>query len=413
MEAVVVGGGAREHALVWGLVNSGAKVYACPGNAGIAESATLLRADTADALADHFDGRRPLIVIGPEQPLAEGWADRLRERGFLVVGPSAQGARLESSKRFAKEIMRRYRIPTAASQTAFSAATLAQWVRGEQHWPKVLKLSRLAQGKGVEVVRDETQALAVVARWAEQDDAWVDGVLYEDYLEGQEISVQVVTNGRDFRWLPIAQDNKRLTSDPKSPNTGGMGAVAPIRGLTDAMRQQIEREIIHPVLMHLQDERIRYDGIIYFGLMLTRDGPYVLEFNVRLGDPEAEVVVPILSLDWVSFWSQVACGELPEVPQPRQSAVAVVMAAPGYPQSARLGISLGLGEDRAGTQVFHGATHKEGSHWFSRGGRVLTVVGQGENLAEARHRAYERIRGIDFPHAQIRPDIGTRDLLSL
>ncbi len=404
-EVLVIGSGAREHALVHALKSSEARVWASPGNGGISDEAEVVDGRSWQDIRDRFRDGRPLVVIGPEVPLAEGWSDGLRAAGFPVVGPSQAAAQLESSKRAAKEIMQRYHIPAARSRTAYSAQELAEWIRQESQWPKVLKQSGLAAGKGVVVVPHREAAEEVLRRWSGLQ-VWQEGVLYEDFLEGRELSVQVVTNGRDYQWLPVSQDYKRLSPDPQSPNTGGMGAVAPAIQLSDAMRDRINRRVFDPVMQFLADERLTYRGILYAGLMMTDDGPYVLEYNVRLGDPETEAVLPVLDLDWVAFWSQVACGEVPIIPAPSRSAVAVVMAAQGYPEKPQTGLPIRLGSAQADTLVFHAGTQRDGSHWQSQGGRVLTVVGLGKTIDDARSRAYARVRSIDFPGSYYRMDIG-------
>ncbi|PSR21254.1 MAG: phosphoribosylamine--glycine ligase [Sulfobacillus acidophilus] len=404
-EAVVIGSGGREHALAQGLKSSGISVWAIPGNGGINAWASTFSADTPHAVIRFFGSRRPLIVIGPEAPLADGWADVFRAAGFLVVGPSAAAARLESSKRLAKAVMLQYGIPTAKARTAFSAAELADWVEQEQQWPKVLKQSGLAQGKGVRVVTSREQAHAVLQDWQSTPQIWSDGVLWEDHVEGYEVSAQVVTNGRDYCWLPPAQDYKRLTPDPDSPNTGGMGAKAPV--FVDARtKDQINREIWDPMMHYLRDNALDYRGVLYAGLMMTRQGPVVLEFNVRLGDPETQVIVPLLDVDWYEFWLNVSQGQLPSVPEAKRSAVGVVMAAPGYPDKPQTGLRFRLGDDLPDTMVYYGASSQAEDGWENRAGRVLTVVGLGNSLDEARQRAYARVQSVDFPHAYYRPDIG-------
>ncbi|MCY0878643.1 MAG: phosphoribosylamine--glycine ligase [Firmicutes bacterium] len=405
-DVLVIGSGAREHALVAGLVASGARVWACPGNGGMAQEATLVPATSVRDIIDYFGDRRPLVVIGPEAPLAAGWADVLREAGFAVVGPSRAAAELESQKRVAKAVMARYSIPTAEARVTFSAEELAAWIRQESRWPHVMKQSGLAQGKGVRVVQGPDDAWATWEEWRHQTHIWRDGVLWEEYLAGYEVSVQVVTNGREYAWLPVAQDYKRLSPDEASPNTGGMGAVAPIAAVDDALRATINRRIIDPVMQYLSDEQLVYRGVLYAGLMITREGPFVLEFNVRLGDPETQAVLPLVAVNWVDFWAAVSQGERVQVPQPQGASVGVVMASPGYPDNPRIGLGLSLGEDLPETFVFHAATRWQDGRWATTGGRVLTVVGLGPTVSDARERAYRRVRNIDFPEGYYRPDIG-------
>ncbi|MCY0881803.1 MAG: phosphoribosylamine--glycine ligase, partial [Firmicutes bacterium] len=307
-DVLVIGSGAREHALVWGLKNSPqvGTIYAAPGNAGIAAVATCVPVHTKEEIIDFVTAHPMLVVIGPEAPLADGLADALRARGILVMGPGRLGAQLESSKAFAKDVMTTLDIPTARAVTAFSYEDLLQLIGQETRWPHVMKQSRLAAGKGVAVVHSAAQAQELASYWKSDDDLFVQGVLWEDYLEGREVSIQVLTNGKEYVWLPSAQDHKRLTADPDSPNTGGMGAYAPVPGISAADQEQINREVFDPLMQYFQDEKVDYRGVLYAGLMMTSQGPFVLEFNVRLGDPEAESVIPLLDVDWFSVWEGVA-----------------------------------------------------------------------------------------------------------
>ncbi len=406
--AVVVGAGGREHALADGLRRHGAEVWVAPGNGGMAQDVKVLPADSPGAIIQQFPDQHPLVIIGPEAPLAAGWADTLREAGFRVVGPSKKAAELESQKRVAKSVMTRYRIPTAEARITFRPEELYQWIDAEADWPHVMKQSGLAQGKGVRVVYTREEALATLREWAARPHIWRDGVLWEEYLQGVEVSVQVVTNGRDYAWFPVAQDYKRLTPDPESPNTGGMGAVAPLRILDAAVVEAINERILDPVMQYLTDEHLTYRGVLYAGLMITSDGPYVLEFNVRLGDPETQVIIPIVPVNWMDFWLALSEGEVPQIPPAQGAAVGIVVAASGYPDQPKTGLSFTLGEDLDQTRIFHAASQMREGRWENTGGRVLTVVGLGNTIGEARGRAYERVRRIQFPLSYYRPDIGAR-----
>ncbi|MDA8205934.1 MAG: phosphoribosylamine--glycine ligase [Thermaerobacter sp.] len=404
-EALVIGGGAREHALVHGLRPYCDRVWAAPGNGGISLEAPLVDARKPEDIIRFFGERRPLVVIGPEAPLADGWADMLRLAGFPVAGPSKEAARLESSKRFAKEVMAASGIPTPAARCAHNENELLSWIQAEQRWPKVIKQSGLAQGKGVSIAGGPEEARTVVESLTGRAAVWHEGVLFEDYLQGFELSVQVVTNGREYQWLPVAQDYKRLTPDPKSPNTGGMGAVAPVL-VEPALAQAINQRIFDPLMQYLQRHDLDYRGVLYAGLMISQQGPMVLEFNVRLGDPEAEAIIPIVDVNWYQFWWDLSQGMVPEVPVSGRSAVAVVMVADGYPVSPRTGMPIQLGERIESTVIFHAGTVRRGDQFESGGGRVLAVVGIADTTGEARRKAYHRVSTIVFPHSYYRPDIG-------
>ncbi|MCY0865077.1 MAG: phosphoribosylamine--glycine ligase [Sulfobacillus sp.] len=406
-EVIVVGQGAREHAIAWGLKKSGATLWSVPGNPGLAEWGGVLPSVAPESWEGIFRGRRPLVVIGPEAPLADGLADRLRALGYPVVGPGQEGARLESSKRHAKEIMDRYGIPTAAWQVTHRPEELHAWIQACTAWPRVMKQSRLAQGKGVVVAPDAQKALAVWDRWREIPEIWEDGVIWEEALTGEEISVLVAVAGGRYRWLPVARDYKRLTADPHSPNTGGMGAYAPVWTEPPAdLQAMVDDRILDPMMRYLHEAQIDYRGILYVGLMLTAQGPYVLEFNVRLGDPETEAIMPILDIDWYDWWWSLSQGQVPTVPPPTRHAVTVVMAAPGYPDTAVTGIPLHLGTEMPDTVIFQAGTRLADGRLVTHGGRVLAVTGWAADIEQARHLAYERVRAVTFPGAQYRTDIG-------
>ncbi|WP_242939470.1 phosphoribosylamine--glycine ligase [Sulfobacillus thermosulfidooxidans] len=406
---LVVGSGAREHAIIWGIAKSspGVPLYAAPGNAGIENLATCLPLYSAAEVVDWArDKGRLLVVIGPEAPLAEGIADLLRQQGHVVVGPSRDAAQLESSKVFAKRFMDRYQIPTATWQVFRDRQSLWDYVIQQKTFPLVLKQSRLAQGKGVVVAADREEALQTITDWSHDPAVFADGIIVEQCLIGKEVSVHILTNGQDYVWLPLAQDYKRLTPEPHSPNTGGMGAYAPVDWLSPKERQVIDDEILRPVVNAIAEEHLLYRGILYVGLMMTVDGPKVLEFNVRLGDPETEVLIPIVDIPWVEWWWALGQGHLLEtqLPPPSRAAVAVVLASEGYPKHPMTGQSINI-EPVAGTLIFHAATVREQGDLKAQGGRVLTVVGLGDNIDKARQQSYAQVAAITFPHSQHRRDI--------
>ncbi len=421
LKVLVVGAGGREHALVWAIGESASvgEVHAAPGNPGIAEIAALRDVAAGDldglerlAVREQYD----LVVIGPEQPLAEGLGDRLRARGLAVFGPNAAAARLESSKAFAKDFMRRHRVPTAeylsTSDPAEAAACARAWGA-----PLVVKASGLAAGKGVIMAETEAQALdAVEACFARREfGAAGDTVVVERKLVGEEASLFVLTDGTTFHLLPSAQDHKRAYDGDAGPNTGGMGAYSPAPIVTQTVREQVRRAVVEPVLAGLRDEGMPYRGLLYIGLMLTADGPQVLEFNVRFGDPETQAVLPRLGGDLAALLHQAGRGELDPrpLPEPAHAASAcVVAAAADYPRAGSKGLPItGIEAARArGALVFHAGTARDGGRLVTSGGRVLNVVGVGKDLQQALAVAYAGIDAVRFEGMRYRRDIGYRAL---
>jgi phosphoribosylamine---glycine ligase len=399
MKILVVGSGGREHALVWKLDQSpGAVLHAAPGNPGIAGLAQChpVRADDADGLlALCLQLEIDLVVIGPEAPLVAGIADALRHGGIAVLGPSAVAARIEASKSFAKDVMRAAGVPAAAALA-------------EPRAPCVVKADGLASGKGVFVCRTQADA----------DDAWARArsfggdVVVEELLEGEEVSLFALTDGAVAVPLPAAQDAKRLLDGDEGPNTGGMGAYSPVPFLSDAEIYELVDRIHRPVLAELAERGTPFVGLLYAGLMLTDDGPRVLEFNCRFGDPETQAILPRVDGDLLGPLVAAAAGRLDEVEveTAADAAVTVVLASRGYPESPDRGTRIaGIdAAERAGAIVFHAGTALRAGEVRSAGGRVLNVTGVAPTSAEARERAYEAIDLIDFPGAQFRRDIALK-----
>jgi phosphoribosylamine--glycine ligase len=412
MKVLVVGSGGREHALLWKAAESPLveKLYAAPGNAGMAALAELVPwSGDVEALADWaLEAGIDLTLVGPEAPLVEGIADAFWERGLKVFGPTQKAAMIEGSKAFAKGLMERYGIPTARYRT-FQDPLLALEYLEEVGVPIVIKDSGLAAGKGVTVAFDlhtAKQAVANILNRAEGGE-----VVIEEYLEGEEATVLALTDGKTVLPLLPSQDHKRLLDGDQGPMTGGMGAVAPYP-MDGATLRRVEEEILWPLVRGLEAEGVVYRGVIYAGLMLTREGPKVLEFNARFGDPEAQAVLPLLQSDLVELALKVAEGRLQgtRLSWREGAAACVVLAAPGYPENPRKGIPLHLPEPPEGVLVFHAGTRREGGRLVSAGGRVLNVVGLGKDLKEALERAYAFIPRIGFPGAVYRRDIGRKAL---
>lgn len=418
LNVLVVGSGGREHALVKALKASPSvnEVHAVPGSDGMSLEAKVhpaMKAE-AEALSELCQNQKiGLVVVGPEVPLAEGLVDRLREKQILVFGPSQRAAKLEASKLFAKEFMVRAQMPTAQFK-AVQSLDLAKRVLKEFHPPYVLKADGLAAGKGVYICSSESELeLALQDLFVNKIlGSASDTVLIEEFKRGYEISYLVLTNGNDFRALPLAQDHKRLKDNDLGPNTGGMGVVAPMK-IDAHLDQEIRERILRPAISQLQNESFDYRGILYVGLMITADGPEVLEFNVRFGDPEAQVLLPLLDGDWAEVMLAVAKGELPHLHWKEQSSACVVLAAPGYPEKPQKGLKISGLPAAAGlakqSYILHAGTAKNSAgEWETAGGRVLNVLGFGATQDEALRRAYEVVAKISWPGIQFRRDIGAK-----
>ena len=411
LDILVLGGGGREHALCWRLRQSPrcGRLVCAPGNAGIAdvaECAALAITDPAAVAAFVAAHGIGLVVIGPEAPLCAGVADALRRAGVPVVGPSAAAAELESSKGFTKDLCAEHQIPTARFRRFASAADAHHYV-AVHPLPVVVKADGMAGGKGVTVAETNEEGLAALAE--------IDGpVVVEQCLEGPEASLFILTDGETVRVLPTAQDHKRLQDGDNGPNTGGMGAVSPSPRLTPALMQQAMDRIVLPTLQAMRDRGTPFQGFLYAGLMLTAEGPMLIEYNVRLGDPEAQVLMMRLESDLVDLLWAAATGTLASV-NPRfvaESAITVVMAAKGYPWQPLAGTVIdGIAAAEAlGVTVFHAGTRRnDAGQLVAAGGRVLNVTALGHDISEARALAYAAIRKIRWDGGQYRRDIGKPD----
>lgn len=410
MKVLVIGGGGREHALCWTLARSPRvrEVLASPGNGGIAEIARLVPDEGVPALLRTMARERvDMVVVGPEAPLAAGLADVLREADVPVFGPGRDGARLEASKAFAKGFMDRHGVPTARFRT-FSRLDRALEHLREVGAPIVVKDSHLAAGKGVTVAEDEDQAERTLRALFEQPNA---EVVLEERLVGQELSVMMLTDGRSTLQLPLAQDHKRLGEGDTGPMTGGMGAVAPVPLLNDEQTERLDREIVKPVLRGMHEDGVDYRGALFLGVMWTEDGPRLLEINVRLGDPEAQAVLPLMENDFAAVLEAIDQRRLGEItPIWRPGAVAtIVMAAPGYPSAAETGLPLEVPEGREpDVWLFHAGTRRDGRRLTTTGGRVLAVTAMDADLDGAVRKAYREVGRVGLPGAVVRRDIGAR-----
>ena len=419
MKVLVIGGGGREHALVRALRRSPLlrRVACAPGNAGIAREADCPALDVLDPAAVLAYVRRnsvDLTVIGPEKPLTLGLADRLEQEGHRVFGPSRSAAEIESSKVFAKQFMARHEVPTAAFETFDTARAAKDYLRHRPDAPLVVKADGLAAGKGVAVVAGNDEALTAVNEIMEKGAYGEAGrrIVLEERLEGRELSVFVLTDGFDLKLLPTCRDYKRALDGDRGPNTGGMGGYAPAADVDEALLRQIEDRILRPTLRGLAAEGRPYRGVLYAGVMLTSDGPRVLEFNARFGDPEAQILLPLITSDLLEEMGSIAEGSLRggDVEWADASTVGIVACSAGYPGPPLLEQRI-EGLDAVGrledVEVYHSGTRRAAKRAFvTAGGRVLTVVGRGSTREAAADRAYGAIGRLNFEGMQFRTDIG-------
>ncbi len=416
VNVLIIGSGGREHALAWKLKQSplAGRIFAAPGSEGMKDCARPVPAGALefDKIADFCAGSDiGLCVIGPEEPLAKGLADHLSAKGVKVFGPRRQAAMLEASKQLAKEFMKRNYIPTAGFQSFYDPRPAKEAVRANENWPLVVKADGLAAGKGVRICHDEASALAAIEDFMEKRVFGSSGarVVIEEFLSGREASVMALCDGKDFVMLPVARDHKRLLDGDEGPNTGGMGAVAPV-DLDAETLENIRVNILGRFVEGLKKERIPYCGVIFAGLMLTKDGPKALEFNVRFGDPETQTVLPLIKSDLLGH--MLACAESRLAGERAEfhdgACATVVMAAAGYPESPVTGAEIrGLDRVPADAEVFHAGTVSDGGRFKVSGGRVLGVSARGANLASALALAYKAVSAITFDGVQYRRDIGS------
>ncbi len=418
INVLVIGSGGREHALCWKLRQSPrlGQLYCAPGNGGIAETATCVELKVEDAAAVIEFCRRHdigLVVVGPEAPLVAGLVDRLDAAGIAAFGPSAAAAQLEGSKGFTKDLCAEHGIPTAAYRRFTEAAAAKSYAR-QMGVPIVIKADGLAAGKGVIIAESLAQAEVAI------DDMFGGGfgaagaeVVIEEFLSGEEASFFALTDGQTILPMATAQDHKRVGDGDTGPNTGGMGAYSPAPVMTPALEARVVREIIEPTVRAMAARGMPYKGVLYAGLMITADGPKLIEYNARFGDPEAQVLMMRLKSDLVEALLAVAQKTLSNVRLTWYAEVAltVVMAARGYPGTYNKGSEImGLGDAAAvpGVQIFHAGTTRRDGRILAAGGRVLNVTARGRTVAEAQARAYAAVDKIRWPEGFCRRDIGWR-----
>ncbi|GLS32699.1 phosphoribosylamine--glycine ligase [Mesorhizobium albiziae] len=417
MNVLLIGSGGREHALAWKIAASPMlnRLYAAPGNPGIAREAECVALDIADhaaIIAFCKDKKIDLVVVGPEAPLVAGIADDLATAGVRVFGPSKAAAQLEGSKGFTKDLCARQNIPTGAYRRFTGAAEARAYVK-TQGAPIVVKADGLAAGKGVTVAMTEEEALSAI-------DACFDGafggagaeVVVEAYLEGEEASFFCLCDGKTALPFGTAQDHKRVGDGDTGPNTGGMGAYSPAPVMTDTMVERTMREIIEPTLRGMAEIGAPFSGVLFAGLMITRDGPQLIEFNTRFGDPECQVLMMRLKEDLLVLLNASADGQLAHVSARWRddAALTVVMAAKGYPGTPQKGsVIRGLAEAAGtGAEIFHAGTAMRGDEVVANGGRVLNVTATGKTVREAQANTYAAVDRIDWPDGFCRRDIGWR-----
>jgi phosphoribosylamine--glycine ligase len=420
MKVLVIGSGAREHALLWKLSRSSlmGELYAAPGNGGTGSLArnVPIRAHDSEGLARFAEAERiDLTLVGPEAPLVAGLADLFLSRGLAVLGPTREGAELEGSKLRAKRFFQRHGIPTAPFRAFEGIEEARAWVRSRA-LPMVIKADGLAAGKGVVVAATREEAAEAVEAMLARREFGEAGarVVIEDCLAGEELSILALVDGERAVVLPAAQDHKRAGEGDRGPNTGGMGAYAPAPLATPALLETVRARIIEPTLRGLAAEGLRYRGVLYFGLMITADGPQVLEINCRFGDPETQAVLPLLAEDLLALVDAAARGSLAGFTGASRpgASICVVLASGGYPGSYTTGLPIegldGLGP-RDDLAVFHAGTSLDASgRLVTSGGRVLGVTAVARDLTEAAARAYEAVSRISFPGMIYRRDIGAR-----
>ena len=427
MNILLLGSGGREHAFAWKIVQSDdcSQLYVAPGNAGTASIATNVPLGIADFESIHdfiLEKAIDLVVVGPEEPLVKGLVDYLQKQAKTantpIVGPSQLGATLEGSKDFSKRFMQRNNVPTAAYET-FTADQLEAGLAylDTQKLPIVLKADGLAAGKGVLICLTLEEAKASLREMLE-DQKFGEAsskVVIEEFLTGIELSVFVATDGKSYKILPEAKDYKRIGEGDTGLNTGGMGAISPVVFADGAFMKKVEEKVVKPTIEGLAKENIAYKGFLFIGLMNTDGEPYVIEYNVRMGDPETEAVLPRIESDFVALLKGIATGTLDsyQLQISPEYATTVVMVSGGYPGSYQKGYTISLPESVSGAEIFHAGTAlNENGELVNQGGRVLAITGTGKNIDEALSNAFTTVKGISWEQSYFRKDIGM-DILKL
>lgn len=427
MKVLIIGSGGREHAIALAVkkspsfVEHGGTLFFAPGNPGMAALGTCFAANVADpvALAEIAEQcGAELTIVGPEIPLVAGVVDEFRRRGLAVFGPTAAAAALEGSKAFSKDIMKKYGVPTAAYEN-FTDLASAKAYLADHPAPIVVKASGLAAGKGAIVCMTDVEAMLAVDEMLGDKAVFGESgktVVIEEFMDGEEASVFAICDGNDYVVLAAAQDHKRVFDNDQGPNTGGMGAYAPAPVVTDALMARICKEIVEPTLRGMVDEGVPYTGTLFVGVMVTAEGPKVVEYNCRFGDPETQVVLPLYDGDVLELFAKAAHGQLAQLPpvrKPKGCAAVVVLASAGYPGSYETGkavAGIAAAEATTGARVLHAGTRLVGKELQTAGGRVFSVVGSGATLKGALDQAYAGAAQVQFEGCFYRKDIGKKGL---
>ncbi len=421
MKILIIGGGGREHAIAWKLRQSARveKIWCAPGNGGISRDAECVALNVGDVKAAADLAARlgaDLTIVGPELPLVQGIADEFKRRGLAILGPPKNAARLEGSKIFAKEFMTRNGIPTAGVYGTFDSGREAVAKLDSVAWPVVVKADGLCAGKGVLVTSSASEAKEFIERLTNSAEFGDAGkrVLLEERISGKELSYIILTDGTNFISLAPTRDHKRAFDNDKGPNTGGMGTYSTDGMLTRELEEEILEKIVRPTLAGLRKDQMEYRGFIFFGLMLTKDGPKVLEYNCRLGDPETQAILLRADFDFAAVCMDAARGKVDgsAAKWTRGASVCVVVASAGYPSSPILGkpiVGLKEAEKIPHVAVFHAGTRREGDNYYTSGGRILGVAATGESVEAAHQAAYDAVSRIEIAGAHYRKDIGMTD----
>ena len=420
MKILVVGSGGREHAVIKKLKESRhqPQLFCCPGNAGIAEDAICVDIKATDipgVVSYAKENQMDLVVVTPDDPLVLGMVDALNAEGIRAFGPNKAAAIIEGSKAFSKDLMKRYGIPTAKYETFDNSAAAMEYIRAQGNYPVVIKADGLALGKGVIIAQNEQEAHEAVTSMIEGGLFGASGshVVIEEFLTGPEVSVLSFTDGNVVRPMVSSMDHKRAYDNDEGPNTGGMGTIAPNPHYTPELAEICRKTIFEPTIQAMKQEGREFHGCLYFGLMMTPDGPKVIEYNCRFGDPETQVVLPLLDGDLVDIMEATIDGTLSEVPfsNKTETAACVVLASGGYPKKYQTGYEItGIesAEKDLGVTVYHAGTKSVDGKLVTGGGRVLGVTATAPTLEQALHTAYQGAEKIQFTDKHFRTDIGRK-----